>query len=61
MAGTSAQETMYVGDNYFADIVGSRRAGLMPVLYDPISLFPDADCTTIKALAEIPILLQSAA
>ncbi|MBK8824533.1 MAG: HAD family hydrolase [Anaerolineales bacterium] len=61
LAGTSAQETMYVGDNYFADIVGSRRAGLMPVLYDPIRLFPDADCATIKSLAEIPILLQSAA
>ena len=28
-------EAMYVGDNYFADVVGSRRAGLRPVLYDP--------------------------
>ena len=58
MAGTSAQETMYVGDNYFADIVGSRRAGLMPVLYDPISLFPDADCMVIKSFAEFPELLK---
>jgi predicted HAD superfamily phosphohydrolase YqeG len=48
---------MYIGDNYFADIVGSRRAGLLPVLYDPISLFPDADCAIIKSLAEIPSLL----
>ncbi len=58
LAGTSASETMYVGDNYFADIVGSHRAGLMPVLYDPISLFPDADCAVIKSLAEIPALLK---
>jgi len=58
LAGTSAQETMYVGDNYFADIVGSQRAGLTPVLYDPISLFPDADCAVIKSLAEIPALLK---
>jgi HAD superfamily hydrolase (TIGR01549 family) len=58
LAGTSAQETMYVGDNYFADIVGSHRAGLIPVLYDPISLFPDADCAVIKSFAEIPALLN---
>ena len=57
LAGTSAQETMYVGDNYFADIVGSQRAGLTPVLYDPISLFPEADCAVIKSFAEIPELL----
>jgi len=58
LAGTSAQETMYVGDNYFADIVGSRRAGLMPVLYDPIRLFPEADCAVIKSFAELPKLLN---
>jgi putative hydrolase of the HAD superfamily len=58
LAGTSAQETMYIGDNYFADILGSLRAGLIPVLYDPISLFPDADCTVIKSFAELPELLK---
>ena len=57
LAGTSAQETMYVGDNYFADIVGSLRTGLTPVLYDPIRLFPDADCAVIRSLAEIRALL----
>ena len=58
LAGTCAQETMYVGDNYFADILGSQRAGLTPVLYDPISLFPDANCAVIKSFAEIPALLK---
>jgi len=58
LAGTSAQETMYVGDNYFADIIGSQRAGLVPVLYDPINLFPEADCAVIKSFAEIPALLK---
>jgi putative hydrolase of the HAD superfamily len=53
LAGTSAQETVYVGDNYFADIVGSRRAGLRPVLYDPINLFPEADCAVIKSFDEL--------
>jgi len=60
IAGTSAPETMYIGDNYFADVVGSRRAGLMPVLYDPITLFPDADCAVIKSFAELPQLLKYA-
>ena len=57
LAGTSAQETMYIGDNYFADILGARRAGLTPVLYDPIHLFPEADCAVIKSFAELPNLL----
>jgi FMN phosphatase YigB (HAD superfamily) len=58
LAGTSPQETLYIGDNYFADIVGSRRAGLTPVLYDPIRLFPEADCAVIKCFAELPELLD---
>lgn len=58
-AGTFAPETMYVGDNYFADIVGSRRAGLRPVLYDPIGLFPDADCPVITAFDQLIGLLNN--
>ncbi len=58
LAGTSAPETMYIGDNYFADVVGARRAGLIPVLYDPGSLFPDAGCAIIKSFAELPALLK---
>ena len=58
IAGTSAPESIYIGDNYFADVIGSRRAGLIPVLYDPISIFPDADCAIIKSFAELPELLK---
>lgn len=58
LAGTSAHETLYVGDNYFADIIGARRAGLMPVLYDPGRLFPEADCAIIQSFAELPDLLD---
>jgi FMN phosphatase YigB (HAD superfamily) len=47
-----------VGDNYFADIVGSRRAGLHPVLYDPNSIFPDADCTTIKSFDQLKSVIE---
>lgn len=58
LAGTSAQETMYIGDNYYADIVGSQRAGLTPVLYDPGTLFPDAECAVIQSFVELPDLLK---
>lgn len=56
-ADVSARETIYVGDNYFADVVGARRAGIKPVLYDPIGLFPDANCAVIQSFDElIPVL-----
>ena len=58
-AGTSAPETMYVGDNYFADVVGSRRAGLRPVLYDPRGLFPDAECAVITSFDQLPSFLPN--
>jgi HAD superfamily hydrolase (TIGR01549 family) len=49
----TAQETIYVGDNYFADVVGSRRAGLQPVLYDPNYLFDDPGCPVIASFDEL--------
>lgn len=58
MAGTAAAETMYVGDNYFADVVGSQRAGMIPMLYDPIRLFSDFECAAIRSFAELPALLS---
>jgi FMN phosphatase YigB (HAD superfamily) len=56
---TRADETMYVGDNYFADIVGSNNAGLVPVLYDTTNLFPNApDCYTIQSFEQLNDLLK---
>jgi putative hydrolase of the HAD superfamily len=57
-ANLTAQEAIYVGDNYFADVVGSRRAGLRPVLYDPQGIFPEADCTTIKSFDELKSVIE---
>jgi HAD superfamily hydrolase (TIGR01662 family) len=54
----TAQETVYVGDNYFADVVGSRRAGLHPVLYDPVGVFPEADCLKIESFDELIPLVK---
>ena len=52
-ANLSARETVYVGDNYFADVIGARRAGLQPILYDPNGIFADVDCTKIKSFDEL--------
>ena len=52
-------QAMYVGDNYFADVVGSRRAGLQPVLYDPRGIFPDAGCPVLSSFDELPSVLEN--
>jgi putative hydrolase of the HAD superfamily len=57
-ANLTAQETVYVGDNYFADVIGSRRAGLQPVLYDPGGIFADVDCTIIKSFDELQSVVR---
>ena len=57
-ANINAQEAVYVGDNYFADVVGARRAGLTPILFDPDEIFPDADCTTIRSFAELNSIIK---
>lgn len=56
--GLPPNEAMYVGDNYFADVVGSRRAGLWPVLFDPEIVFPEADCTTIRSFNELKSVIK---
>jgi len=53
------QETVYVGDNYYADVVGARRAGLQPILYDPLGVFPDPDCTMIKSFDELNSVIKA--
>ncbi len=53
-----ARAVVYVGDNYYADVVGAQRAGLWPVLLDPENVFPDAGCPAIAQLGDLPGLLQ---
>jgi HAD superfamily hydrolase (TIGR01549 family) len=56
---SSAEETVYIGDNYFADVLGSRRAGMQPVLYDPIGIFDDPGCPVITSFNELMSVLNS--
>ncbi len=58
-SGTAPKETIYVGDNYFADVVGARRAGLHPVLVDPLRIFDEPGCLVISNLAQVIPLVES--
>ncbi len=57
-AEVSPSQAVYVGDNYFADVIGASHAGLQPVLYDPRGLFPEAECPVLTALDQLPAVLK---
>jgi HAD superfamily hydrolase (TIGR01662 family) len=58
MTGTTPEQTLYIGDNYFADVVGARRAGLQPVLYDLKGLFYEPGCPVITSFDELTGMLK---
>jgi HAD superfamily hydrolase (TIGR01549 family) len=58
MAKVKADETVYVGDNYFADVVGARNAGLKPVLIDVYGLFEQPGCPVIRSHTELLDLFE---
>jgi HAD superfamily hydrolase (TIGR01662 family) len=51
------ENAVYVGDNYFADVVGAHNAGMHAVLVDPDRLFPEATCMVIDKLPELETIL----
>ena len=60
LSNTPPEHNLYIGDNYYADIIGARAAGIQPVLLDPHGLFPEADCPIVRHLGEIVSLLTPA-
>jgi putative hydrolase of the HAD superfamily len=59
-AGADPGRTMYVGDLYHADVVGSRSAGLHPLLLDPYGDWPELDCERAPDLPAVADRLASA-
>ena len=57
LAGGPPESTVYVGDNYYADVQGAQAAGLQPILIDPLGLFPEAECPVIRSLGELELTL----
>ncbi len=56
--GTVPKSTLYIGDNYYADVVGAEKAGLIPVLLDPEAIFPDVTCLVIKTIGDLLSLFE---
>ena len=56
-AEARAENSLYIGDNYFADVVGAREAGIKPILFDINGLFKDSDCLVIARHSQIFDLL----
>ncbi len=53
----TAGESLYVGDNYWADVLGAEGAGIRPVLLDPLRLFPEAECLVLERIEELLVRL----
>lgn len=58
LAGCLPATSVYVGDNFYADVVGARAAGLQPVLIDPKEIFPEPGCPVIHTLGELEAALE---
>ncbi len=58
LAGCPPETTVYVGDNYYADVEGARAAGMLPILIDPFGVFPDSGCPVIRSLGELEAALN---
>jgi HAD superfamily hydrolase (TIGR01549 family) len=58
LAKSKPEETVYIGDNYYADVIGARRAGLHPVLYDRRGLFSDTGCPIMASFDRFPEILE---
>ena len=52
-ADVRADETVYVGDSYLADVLGSRGAGLHPILIDRDGKAPPIDAPVVRSLTEV--------
>lgn len=52
-AGVAPSRAAYVGDLYSVDVIGARGAGLLPILYDPYDMNPEADCVRVRMLGEL--------
>jgi HAD superfamily hydrolase (TIGR01662 family) len=56
--GVEPGEALYVGDSFYADVLGSSRVGMTPVLLDPEGLFPEAECAVIRQIGDLTELLS---
>lgn len=59
MAGVSADQAVHVGDDYSADVVGARRAGIEAIFLDREGRHPNVDhVRSIRSLSELLEILD---
>ena len=54
------ENCIYVGDNYFADAVGARAAGLQPIIFDPTQMYQQLDCEQIDHFSQLVQMMEMA-
>jgi len=52
-AGLAGSDAVYVGDYYEVDVVGSRAAGMAPVLFDPVGAYDAVDCPVVTRFGDV--------
>lgn len=58
-AGIKVEEGVYVGDQYYSDVEGSRSAGMTPVLVDRNDFHAEVnDCLKVSTLTDLGKLLN---
>jgi putative hydrolase of the HAD superfamily len=58
--GIQPEDAWHVGDNYWADVLGSRAVGMTPVLVDRQRAVPHPDCLVVHSLDELVAMVRSA-
>ena len=53
------ESVVHVGDMFFADVVGARRAGIHAVLLDPYGDWGAVDCLRLGSVADLPRAFRS--
>ena len=56
--GVEPEDAWHVGDNYWADVLGARAAGLTPILIDRDGHVPNPDCAAVRSLHELVELVD---
>jgi putative hydrolase of the HAD superfamily len=60
MANAQAGESVYIGDNFFADVVGALNIGMDAILIDPHDVFERYYSVRVKRLGDVLPLIQRA-
>lgn len=57
--GVAAADSWHIGDNYWADVLGARAAGLDPIWLDRDGAVPHPDCARVEDLAGLVKLVRA--